>query len=263
MAEFAIIGLNDFDRGVVTSLGGELVNITVDEEVRQHYALLCPGLIEYPDEDNMPQDLRPFPEFPDNYVPVFFLHPDDVFQPYILPCITVRRSDLTPAFDRQPWWGFQRKPTAAAKPVRVKVGYNRFIEGHSSYAEKRWPWPWDINYEVQILARLRNDSIPLLNCILRAVRPPWFSVAVFDDQNCRRLYDAGDIAVSDVSELADIADRTIGWNISFTVRGELDQDAEQVIANGGAPGTPGVITALPEITYAPPFLNGPVVVPDC
>ena len=258
MAEFALIDLKDFDRGVITSVGGVLVDITVDDDVRQHYALNCPGLREYPDESNMPQEIRPLPFFPDNHVPVFFMHPEDVFQAYILPCIIVRRGDLTPAFDRQPWWGFQRKPTSTARPVRVKVGANTFINGFDSYAEKRNPWPWDIGYEVQALARSRNDSIPLLKCILRAIRPPWFSVAVLDDQDCRRLYDAGDVTVSDVSELSDIADRTIGWNISFTVRGELDQDDETI---SGVAGAAGVITGLPEITYAPPFVGGPVVVP--
>jgi len=251
MAEFGTIGLTDFDRGVVTSLGSELVNVTVDGDTRQHYAIDCPGLAEYPDDDNMPQELRAIPHFPDEHVPVFFMFPSDVFQPYILPCITVRRGDLTPAFDRAPYWGHQRKVASDANPVRIKVGHDKFLEGYDKYVEKWNPIPWDIAYEVQVLARLQLDAVPLLNCILQRVRPPWFSVAVLDDQNCKRLYDAGDISISDVSELADIADRTIGWNISFTVRAELDQDAEVVRANGGAPGTPGVITALPEVTYAP------------
>lgn len=255
MAEFATVGLTDFDRGVVVSLGSELVDITVvegtEEQVRQHYAISCPGLAEYPDEDNLPQELRAIPHFPDQYVPVFFMYPSDVFQPYILPCIVVRRGDLTPNFERAPWWGYQRKPTSDATQIQVPLPNGDKLTGYNKYVEKWNAIPWDISYEVQVLARLQLDAIPLLNCILKAVRPPWFSVAVYDDQGCKRLYDAGDISVSDVSELADIADRTIGWNISFTVRAELDQEGENIIANGGAPGTPGVITRLPEITYVP------------
>ena len=251
MGEFAVVGLSDFDRGVVKSLGSELVDIGVDGGTRKHYAVKCPGLHEYPNIDNMPQELRPVPHFPADYVPVFFMTPSDVFSSYVLPCITVKRGDLTPAFDRAPWWGNQRKPASTAKAVSVKVGYNKFLNGFDKYVEKWNAIPWDINYEVQVLARLQNDAIPLLQCLLRVIKPPWFSIAVFDDQDCKRLYDAGDVSISDVSELADIADRTIGWNISFTLRGELDQNDELVIANGGAPGTPGVITALPEITYKP------------
>ena len=251
MGEFPTVGLSDFDRGVVTSLGSELVDITVDGGVRKHYAVRCAGLHEYPDASNMPQELRPIPHFPDNYVPVFFMHPSEAFSPYILPCVTVRRGELTPAFERSPWWGNQRKASSTAKPVRIKVGYNKFLEGFDKYVEKWNATPWDIGYEVQVLARLQNDAIPLLQCLMRVIRPPWFSVAVLDDHDCQRLYDAGDISVSDVSELTDIADRTIGWNLSFTVRGELDQRDEECIGNGGAPGTPGVITALPEVTYIP------------
>lgn len=251
MAEFAVVGLTDFDRGVVTSLGSELVDIEVDGETRKHYAVKCPGLNEYPDISNMPQELRPIPHFPDEYVPVFFMHPSDAFSPYILPCITVRRGDLTPAFDRAPWWGNQRKPASDAKKIKVKVGHEKFLEGYDKYVEKWNPLPWDIGYEVQVLARLQNDAVPLLQCLLKIVRPPWFSIAVLDDHDCRRLYDAGDVSISDVSELADIADRTIGWNISFTLRGELDQDEEVCRVNGGEPGVPGVITGLPEITYVP------------
>lgn len=260
--EFGTVCLQDFDRGVVVTAGGQLVDVEVDGDVRQMYALECPGLREYPDQDNMPEQLRQIPFLPDGFVPVFFAHPEDSFQSYILPCLVVRRSSLIPNFERAPWWGFQRKPSCDANPVTVQIGHNEFVEGFDAYKVKWNPIPFDITYEVQVLARLQLDALPLLKCVLRRFRPPWWSIAVLDDQECRRLYDAGDLSISDISELVDVEDRTIGWNLSFTLRGELDlDDAVEYKNEEGAPA--GIVTVLPEITFHPPFVPPPVVPPDC
>lgn len=262
--EFHFIGLTDFDRGVVVTLGGELVDVEVDGDIRQMYALQCPGLRELPDQANMPEDLRQIPYLPDGYVPIFFAHPEAVFQNYILPCVVVRRTNLSPNFERAPWFGYQRVPALDANPVAVRIGPGGqdFVHGFDKYVSRWNPVPFDIGYEVQVLARLQLDAVPLLTCVLRRTRPPWFSVAVFDDGGCRRLYDSGPVEVTDISELVDVADRTIGWTISFDVRGELDLHDSAVYEN--TPGTDaGVVTGLPEITYHPPFLPGQLVVPDC
>lgn len=259
---FGVVCLQDFDRGVVTSAGGQLVDVEVDGDVRKMYALECPGLREYPDRANMPEELRQIPFLPDGFVPVFFAHPEEVFQHYILPCVVVRRSSITPNFERAPWWGFQRAPSPDANQVHVKIGFNEFVSGYDKYCVKWNPIPFDIGYEVHVLGRLQLDALPLLKCVLKRFRPPWWSIEVFDDQQCRRLYDAGDLGISDISELVDVEDRTIGFSLSFTLRGELDlDDAVEYKNEEGA--TAGIVTALPEVTFHPPFWPPPVVPPDC
>ena len=53
-------------------------------------------------------------------------------------------------------------------------------------------------------------------------------MGIYDSKGDLRQYDAGEVSVSDASELADLADRTIGWVISFEVRGEIDLVAEKI-----------------------------------
>ncbi len=259
MAEFGTLGFKDFDRGVVLTLGSVLVDLDIDGDTRQAYAIECPGLLEYPDSDNLPEQLRPLPTFPTGMVPVFFVFPEEVFQPYIVPCIVVRRGDMTPNFDRASWWGNQTKPTSTSTSKAVKIN-GEWVVGPSELITKRHAVPFDIGYEVQSYARLQNDEVRLLVCVLRATRPPWFSVEVFDSENCRGLYDAGPVNVSDISELADVADRTLAHSVSFDIRAEIDLD--DPIVSDAQDGRPGVLTGLPEITYKP-FFPPPVVPPDC
>jgi hypothetical protein len=62
----------------------------------------------------------------------------------------------------------------------------------------------------------------MLQYVLRHFLPPSFIFKVVDSMGDVREYDAVDVSVSETSELADIADRTIGWTIAFTVRAEID-----------------------------------------
>ncbi len=138
--------MTDFDRGVVESLGSELVDIKVDGDVRQAYVLPCPGLIEYPDSDNLPEELRPMPTFPTGTVPVFFVHPEEVFQPWIVPCIVVRRGDITPNFTRAPWYGYQSTGVTGAPQVAVEIN-GVWVSGPSQKVYKWNPTPFDFGYE--------------------------------------------------------------------------------------------------------------------
>ena len=258
--QYGSVWVTDFDRGVVTSIGSVLADIEVDSDVRQHYVLPCPGLAEYPDTDNLPEELRPVPTFPTGTVPVFFVHPEEVFQPWVVPCVVIRRSDLTPNFDRAPWYGYQDQPAMGAPTTAVKIN-GEWVVGPTKRVLKQNPSPFDIGYEVQTYARLQFDELKLLRCVMKTMRPPWFSVYVTDTVGCVRAYDAGPMNISDLSELADVADRTLAHSISFDVRAELDLSDEFCVP--GPPGSGlGVVTALPEVTYKA-FIPPPVVRPDC
>ena len=62
----------------------------------------------------------------------------------------------------------------------------------------------------------------MLHYALRHFLPPSFIFKVIDSLGDVREYDALEVGISETSELADIADRTVGWTISFTVRAEID-----------------------------------------
>jgi hypothetical protein len=227
------VTLKDFDRGVILSLGAELISFEIDGATRQAYAIDVGGLV------------TTVPYYAPK-VPVFFSTPEDVFQPYKLPCVVIRRNDLTPAYDRAPYYGYQRVPAPDAKLVRLNYG-GKIIEGYDKYVTRVLPTPFNISYDVQVYARTQNTGITLLTRILQSCRPPFFSVEVFDSLNERRLYDAGEVAVSSASELADIADRTISWTISFDVRGELDLEAQKT--------EDSIVTTIPEINVQFANLN--------
>lgn len=225
MGVISTVGLKDFDRGIILSLDSQLIDIQIDGDTRQAYVLKVDGLAT-----NL--------EYYAPYVPVFFTTPEDVFQPYRLPCIVIRRNDLTPAFDRSPYYGLQRTSAPTAKKVLIPTT-NGVRTGYNKYVSAELPTPFDIAYDVQMYARTQNTAIPLLMKLLQVCRPPFFSVAVFDSVGDKRQYDAGEVSVSNGSELADIADRTISYTISFSIRGELDLVPQTTESN--------IVTALPNI----------------
>jgi len=225
MGVISTVGLKDFDRGMILSLGSQLIDLQIDGDTRQAYVLKVNGL-----ETNL--------EFYAPYVPVFFTTPEDVFQPYRLPCVVIRRNDLTPAFDRSPYYGYQRTSAPTAQKVMIPTN-SGMLTGYNKYVRAELPTPFDIAYDIQMYARTQNTAIPLLMKLLQVCRPPFFSVAVFDSVGDKRQYDAGEVSVSNGSELSDIADRTISYTISFSIRGELDL-VPQVAENS-------IVTALPNI----------------
>jgi len=225
MGAIGTVGLKDFDRGMILTLGSQLIDIQIDSDTRKAYALSVPSLTT---------DVPYYAP----YVPVFFTIPEDVFQQFRLPCVVVRRNDLTPAFERSPYYGYQRTVAPDAKKVMIQSG-GKVLTGYNKYVSAPLPTPFDISYDIQVYARTQNTGIPLLMSVLKVCRPPFFSVAVFDSLGDKRLYDAGEVSVSDGSELADIADRTISWTISFSIRGELDLEAQTTEDK--------IVTTLPNI----------------
>ncbi len=207
-----IIDLRAYDRGIVEyTLGGEVINITVDQSERPAYAVKVRGL-----DTNIDQF--------EGKVPIYFTIPEDVYSKWKLPCFVVRRNDLTPNFQRCPWYGWQRAPTADAEKIYAVNPMNprQSVQGWSQYVDRRIPFPFDIGYDIVVMARRQGPGLLMLQHALEICTPPYFSMACYDNLGDRRLYDSGEVQVSTTSELADIADRTIAWTISFQVQGELD-----------------------------------------
>lgn len=206
MTVIGTLVLRDWDAGVPLTLGAEVATYSVDGDTRGVNVVRVPGV------DSGLAHL-------DGRVPVLYLEPEDVFQDFVLPCYTFKASALTPAFDRHPWYQWvARGPAKDATKITLpdgSIGYSRY--------ENQWrASQFDISYDVQVMGRRRQETNLMLHYALRHFLIPGFIFKVIDSLGDVREYDALEVSVSETSELADIADRTVAWTISFTVRGEID-----------------------------------------
>lgn len=200
------LSFRDWDEGCVRRLNGELFQYEVDGAQRGIYAARVPGVNS---------GLREV----EGAVPIKFLNPEDVFSHYRLPLFAFRLNSMSPGFDRKAWYGIScRAPAPDAKKIVLPSGK----EGYDKYRQQWRPVPFAFSYDLMVMARLRNESMLMLTYALRNIRPPGFVFRVVDSKGDVREYDAGEVEVSNTSELADIADRTIAWTISFTAYGEVD-----------------------------------------
>lgn len=232
MPSIGTIGLRAFDQGIVETLGAQLYPMEVDGTSRDVYAVDMPGVTSTVEGYG-------------GKIPVFFALPEDVYQTYKLPCFVIRRNDLAPAFDRSPWYGYQRTWSEDANELIVKHPTIRgaYKQGYDKYITQRDPYPFNISYDIQVMARRQTNGIRMLTRALQTCRPPFFTMACYDSIGDKRLYDSGEVAVSSASELADVADRTIAWTISFEIRGELDLETVQTETD--------IVSAVPSLSINP------------
>ena len=227
-----VMDLRAFDRGIVEyTLRAQLIPYVEDQAERMVYAIPVRNV-----ETNIPQF--------QGMVPVYFAQPEDVYSEWKLPCYVIRRNELQPNFARAPWFGWQRAPTTNAKriyavnpmdPSDVRPGWTEYVNRRSAY-------PFDIGYEVNVMARRSAVGLPMLQYALEYCYPPWFSMTCYDNLGERRVYDSGEVAVSSTSELTEISDRTVAWTISFSVRGELDLRGDYEYRKGS-----GLIYEFPDV----------------
>lgn len=224
---FTSVSLRHFDAGMICAFGAELVTYAVDGEDRQAYAVAV---------DDLTTDLAAL----GGRVPVLWGAPDDPYQHFVLPCYAITRNDLQVAYDRAPFYGYQRAPAVGASAVVLPTGER----GWSGYAERWNAHPFNFTYDIKGYARLRGDAHAMLLHLLRWCRPPWFGLRVTDSAGDVRRYDAGDFNISDTSDLQDLAHRSVGWTCSLTVRGEVDLSADTLA-------TPMRALALETYNYRP------------
>jgi hypothetical protein len=195
------VSLYSFDEGMVVTLGGEIID--------SNYFLQVAG-IDAP------------PGLPG--IPITFANPEDVMEKYRQPVVVVRRDDISPAQWRlHPGMLQYRAPTEGAVPAELfgKKGFER-------YDEMQQAEPYDFAYTLSILARVRgvaggqrNQANKILDHVMRRF-PPYGKVFVTDSIGDVRTYEAYQDGVAILDQVADIADRTIGYAVSVRVEGELD-----------------------------------------
>lgn len=217
------VHLRDFDQGVVETFGGVIVNTDDPScEWNGNYFLLNVAGVKAP------------PGMPG--VPVNFSFPEDTNDVFIYPSVVIVREDISPAMNRyQPGTIQYRVPSLGAIPTEGQWGGKTF-QGFNRMAERRSAVPYDISYTVNVYAYRRGDTPgaiqgvkgnanALLEYVLRWYQP-YTAIDVYDNLGDRRVYFATVDAASPLDDVANIAERTIGWSISMTVEAELDLTPE-------------------------------------
>jgi len=234
-APSGIVGLRNFDAGVVESLGAEVHDVDTGKGLHSNY---------YIETALLP--VEPAPGLPG--VPVTFTHPEDVYLRFRKPVIVIRRDDISPAMNRwHPGQKSWRAPAQNANPVAVTFDAGTRAEttvtGYDRYETKDMGVPFDISYTVMIYARYRGKGpmppkgVPtgfdgaagsprtqvnsILDYVLRKFAP-YCQIVVEDSLGDKRKYSAFMEAISHLDEVPEVTERVLGFAVTLRVEGELD-----------------------------------------
>lgn len=240
-APSGVVGLRNFDAGVVETLGAEVHEVETGRGPHSNYYITPTKTFP----------VEPAPGLPG--IPVTFSHPEDIYARYRQPVIVVRRDDISPAMNRwHPGHKSWRAPAQEANPVTVTIYPQTFGElvfhGFDKYETKDTGVPFDITYSIQIYARHRgkgpmpkkgrptgfvdetgspasgsprNQVNSVLDYVLRRYAP-YCQVFVEDSLGDRRKYSAFMEAVSHLDEVPEVTERVLGFAVTLRVEAELD-----------------------------------------
>jgi hypothetical protein len=207
MPRIATVFIEDFDRGVFESIGGELMEIERDGESIQVYVLSVPGV-------------RGADLYRGN-VPIVFQDSEDAYQSVELPYVLIGRNDMSAAMNRyQPGTRDYIMPAGVGGTITTDQG----VTGPAIIETKGQAVPEDFTYDIHLRARLRLQANRMLKCIGKALGHPMSTTVIYftDSQGEERGYETSIESISNLSELGDISERMIGYTLSMRVMGELD-----------------------------------------
>lgn len=197
--------VEDFDVGIATTMGGELIEVDLDGEHVQCYAVRIPG-VTGPDEYQ-------------GLVPINMSEPEDAFQEHVLPQIVISRGSMNPQMHR--WFPGGWEYQVPASTARQVVGPDGVTMMPTQVEKKWWSYPYEIMYDVHLRARLRVQADRMLRHVGRFF---WAYGQVFltDSEGDERGYYAFVDSYDNLAELTDVTDRLQGHTISMRVEAELD-----------------------------------------
>jgi hypothetical protein len=240
-APTGIVGLRNFDEGMVVTLGAEVHDLDTGKGPHSNYFLTSEIL-----------PVEPAPGLPG--VPITFSHPEDIWERYRQPVIVIRRDDISPAMNRwHPHTVDYRAPARGATEVTVIFGEGTLTEqrltGYDRYEEKQQAVPFDITYTISVLDRHRGKgplpprNVPtgftgaegsprnqvnrIFDYVLRRY-PPYGQIYVTDSLGDRRRYSTFMEAVSHLDEVPEITERVLGFALTVRVEAELDLSDPEV-----------------------------------
>lgn len=198
------VGVEEFDMALLDLLGPEK-RIKPKEEPQRFLKVL-----------------RAAPEL-GNQVSVTMTAPEQVLTFEVLPIIVVTREAITPVLARWTPENLQyRVPAQGASIVKSGDQDLGVCKGWDLLESVPAAFPFDFSYSVGIYSRYRWEADLILRRVIRKIRP-YFTLLVTDSLGDQREYAADSSDISDVSELTDVADRVVGFVLSPTVHGELDE----------------------------------------
>lgn len=248
MARTGTVWINDFDKGIQTSLQGILTPYTEDGGERYRYAI---DFRNFPFRRDHRTGNLAYKDYgvdgPDVFggrVPIFFVAGAPPFNPKIYPSIVIRRTSMDPAFQNggQSYGIEYRARADDANAVSVELASGQVVTGYDAYEIKAPAVPYNIGYDINI--RSRGDSAQgqaslMLKALSRIIEPPGFTLYLRDDLGDERGYDAIVESITPVTEVLDLTGRDAGWTIGVIVHGELDHMEPYVVP---------ALTSTPTIT---------------
>lgn len=156
-------------------------------------------------------------------VPVVFNKPFQALNAYMLPMFLITRLDGTPALER--WHSVGQNQYRIGVPgteETVILANGDTVSGYGEYEELVQAFPFDLPYQINVLARYEHQAIPMLKRVLSVYKP--YSKLLIKDSLCStRSYTVfNENGFSDISEIIDINDRMKAYSIEIRIEGELD-----------------------------------------
>jgi len=158
-------------------------------------------------------------------LPVIFQNPDDSVQRYDLPCLRIAREDPSPALER--WMSMHLKykaPAPGAQQIQVKYNESITLTGYDKYETQEGAWPYDVPYTVTVEAAgidARTDAQTMLKHVHKRF-PPYAKIPVVDSLGEIRSYHVFVEGPSELTQVADIRDRSVVYALSLRVAAEYD-----------------------------------------
>lgn len=223
-----LVTIEDFDRGIVETLGATVHVVPGMRNPRAYYWVL--------------PNVKPPPGMPG--LPVIFAPAEDTFERFKIPYVKITPSGLTPAMQRWHPGALQyRAPAKGAREVTVngQTGFDRMEQRAQAH-------PFDLEYSILLAAKRRSlpnaaasgpralPPQPIVeggsaNALLHAILGPYSAycgVNVQDSAGDWRTYSAFQSGLNPADEVNEVGDRVIGYTMTLRVEGELDVDPEEV-----------------------------------
>jgi hypothetical protein len=213
------VWVRDFDTGVITTMGGQLLGWSQDGNNQQNYIIPL-GDIAGLGSSDLPVDSTGTTA---PGIPITFTNPKATVENHVLPSIEVQRNgEPVLALGRWPSLGLQyKRPADGANPVVITKPDGTTLNGYDSYETKVMAWPYDINYTIIIRSKYRRVTQAILKKVLRTYQP-YSLVNVKDSLDEDRTYDVYLEGFSDISEFAEIGNRLAVWSVTIRVEGQID-----------------------------------------
>jgi hypothetical protein len=213
------VWIENFDRGVITTLGAQILNWSMDGNSKPNYIIPLADITGLSSSDlavDVNGTVAPG-------VPITFNNPSGVYEDYVLPSIDVSRNDeFSIALNRFVPCGLAYKaPATGASPETVTLPDGTEVNGYDNYETQQSAWPYDIVYTINIKAKYRRVARLILKKVLN-IYQAYGSVSVLDSLGDTRTYDVFNEGFSDTSEVLSIDERMASWSMTIRVEAEID-----------------------------------------